>query len=153
MVSLRPASKKATIAPLDGGDELTISSKDLLLVRRFGEPAYSTLTSLGVVRRGKDRPYHAVILRRELHDGKSLQITTTSLALKVRIRALLTTIASRRMSKRRGFLMPNPVPFANGASSGERTRAEKLGFWRELHLSTSAQTRDGRGLARCPLRT
>ncbi len=38
-----------------------LRSEDLLVLRRFGEPVYPTLTHLGSVERGQGRPFHAVI--------------------------------------------------------------------------------------------
>ena len=35
--------------------------EDLLVVKRFGNPAYAAFESLGSIRRGKERPLHAAI--------------------------------------------------------------------------------------------
>jgi adenine-specific DNA-methyltransferase len=59
-------SSKATIVD-DAGEATPVSIKDLLVVRRFGDPIYPTLTSLGAVERSKDRPYHAVINGENYH--------------------------------------------------------------------------------------
>src|SRR5437870_12475303 len=39
--------REASLAPLDGGDDVSVPVKDLLIVKRFGEAMYAALTSLG----------------------------------------------------------------------------------------------------------
>jgi adenine-specific DNA-methyltransferase len=57
----------ATVAPHDGGQAESVPLRDLLVVKRFGEPIYPALTPLGAVRRGGDRPHHAVINGENFH--------------------------------------------------------------------------------------
>src|SRR4051794_22689823 len=53
---------RATIEPEGGGPAEAESVKELLAVKRFGDPIFPALTSLGALRRGPaDRPHHAVI--------------------------------------------------------------------------------------------
>jgi adenine-specific DNA-methyltransferase len=59
-------ASKATIAD-EAGQATSVPTEDLLVVRRFGEPIYPTLTSLGKVERSEDRPYHAVINSENYH--------------------------------------------------------------------------------------
>lgn len=59
---------RATIEPLQGGEPRTVACRDLVVVRRFGEPMYPSLVSLDEVRRGPaERPSHAVINGENLH--------------------------------------------------------------------------------------
>ena len=59
---------RATIEPEGGGDLETASTKDLLVVKRFGDPTFPALTSLGTVRRGPhEKPHHAVINGENFH--------------------------------------------------------------------------------------
>lgn len=43
------------------------AAEDLLVLKRFGEPIYPALKSLGTIERGGDRPYHAVINGENFH--------------------------------------------------------------------------------------
>lgn len=59
---------QATIEPVDGGTAETVCARDLLVVKRFGDPMYPALTPLGAVRRGTaDKPHHAVINGENFH--------------------------------------------------------------------------------------
>lgn len=59
---------RVTIEPEEGGKPETISSKELMVVKRFGDPIFPALTSLGAVRRGPaDKPHHAVINGENFH--------------------------------------------------------------------------------------
>ncbi|HUY33154.1 MAG TPA: site-specific DNA-methyltransferase [Pirellulales bacterium] len=59
---------KVAIEPLTGGQPQSISPKDLLLVKRFGEPIYPAFTSVGSIRRGPStKPAHAVINGENFH--------------------------------------------------------------------------------------
>lgn len=50
------------------GEPEQAATKDLLVVKRFGDPIFPALTPLGSVRRGReDRPYHAVINGENFH--------------------------------------------------------------------------------------
>nr|USU31076.1 hypothetical protein NG677_17250 [Methylobacterium sp. OTU13CASTA1] len=54
--------------PEGGGKEVTASTRDLLVVKRFGDPIFPILTALGAVRQGEpDRPHHAVINGENFH--------------------------------------------------------------------------------------
>ncbi len=54
--------------PEGGGDVVTIPAKDLRVVKRFGDPIFPTLTSLGAVRNGPvTKPHHAVINGENFH--------------------------------------------------------------------------------------
>jgi adenine-specific DNA-methyltransferase len=60
--------KQATFAPNGRHDhEVRAPVADLLVVKRFGEPIYPTLTALGAVRRGGAKPHHAVINGENFH--------------------------------------------------------------------------------------
>lgn len=57
-----------TVEPTAGGETRRVAASDLLVVKRFGEPVFPTLTPLGSVRRaGPDRPAHAVINAENFH--------------------------------------------------------------------------------------
>jgi adenine-specific DNA-methyltransferase len=59
---------KMTLEPESGGDVEYVAAEDLMVVKRFGDPIFPALTSLGSVRRGpKDRPHHAVINGENFH--------------------------------------------------------------------------------------
>jgi adenine-specific DNA-methyltransferase len=58
---------KTTLVSLDGDDELSVPHKSLLVVKRFGDPIYPTLTPVGAVRRGAAKPYHALINGENFH--------------------------------------------------------------------------------------
>lgn len=59
---------RATIEPEAGGETESVSSADLLLVKRFGDPIFPALTSVGSIRRGpNDQPHHAVIEGENFH--------------------------------------------------------------------------------------
>lgn len=59
---------KATIEPEGGGPEETAVTSDLMVVKRFGDPIFPALTSLGVLHRGpSDKPHHAVINGENYH--------------------------------------------------------------------------------------
>lgn len=67
-VTAQNGKGKATIEPAEGGAAVAIPSKDLLVVKRFGDPIYPALTSLGSIRRGSaDKPHHAVINGENFH--------------------------------------------------------------------------------------
>lgn len=59
--------KNAAIVSVEDGGEVSVPIKDLLVVKRFGEPIYPTLTPLGAVERGAAKPYHAVINGENFH--------------------------------------------------------------------------------------
>lgn len=62
----------ATVTTLPGQTE-TACVDDLLVVRRFGDPIYPTLTLISQVERGSGRPFHAVIEGENYH---ALQLLT-----------------------------------------------------------------------------
>lgn len=59
--------RKATVTPLPKGPAEEVSLDDLLVVKRFGDPIYPALQSVGSEAKGKDRPYHAVINAENYH--------------------------------------------------------------------------------------
>jgi adenine-specific DNA-methyltransferase len=65
--------QRATIAPQPEGEEREVALDELLLIRRFGDPADVGLKSVGAVRQGGERPYHAVIDGENFH---TLQLLT-----------------------------------------------------------------------------
>lgn len=73
VTALSGQGRKATIVPIDGKDVASVFTKDLLVVKRFGDPMYATLTSLGTVRRSGDKPFHAAINGENFH---ALQLMT-----------------------------------------------------------------------------
>ncbi|HEY0394400.1 MAG TPA: DNA methyltransferase [Candidatus Elarobacter sp.] len=59
---------RAIIEPESGGDPESVPTSDLLLVKRFGDPMFPALKSVGSVRRGpKNKPHHAVINGENYH--------------------------------------------------------------------------------------
>jgi len=65
---------RASLEPLDGGETEVLPLTALLVVKRFGDPIYPTLTSLGGLRPGAAaRPSHAVINGENYH---ALQLLT-----------------------------------------------------------------------------
>jgi adenine-specific DNA-methyltransferase len=65
---LRVESIRGSKAKVAGSDEVrTVSVNDLFAIKRFGEPIFPTLSSLGKVGRGKGRPHHAVINAENYH--------------------------------------------------------------------------------------
>jgi adenine-specific DNA-methyltransferase len=62
------SSQKAVIEPPEGGDSETVAIKELIAIKRFGDPIFPALTSLGSIENGpKDKPYHAVISGENFH--------------------------------------------------------------------------------------
>jgi adenine-specific DNA-methyltransferase len=67
VAALRPR-RQAVIEPIGGGPQEAVPLRALLVVKRFGEPMYPALISLGALRRGgASRPYHAVINGENFH--------------------------------------------------------------------------------------
>jgi adenine-specific DNA-methyltransferase len=59
---------KVTLEPEGGGEVETCLAKDLMVVKRFGDPIFPALTSLSSIRRGSaDKPHHAVINGENFH--------------------------------------------------------------------------------------
>ena len=59
---------RAKIEPEGGGAEETVATTELMVVKRFGEPIFPALTSVGSIKRGPvDKPYHAVINSENFH--------------------------------------------------------------------------------------
>lgn len=59
---------KVTVEPISGGEPMKVAKKDVLVVKRFGDPIYPALRSVGAVRRGApDKPHHAVISGENFH--------------------------------------------------------------------------------------
>lgn len=62
------SSGRATLEPEGGGSEEAVSVTELMVVKRFGDPIFPALTSLGSIRRGpKDKPHHAVVSSENFH--------------------------------------------------------------------------------------
>lgn len=60
--------RKVTIEPENGGAPETTSASDLMVVKRFGDPIFPALTSVGHVSRGPaNKPHHAVINGENFH--------------------------------------------------------------------------------------
>src|SRR5665647_3109157 len=64
--------RTAILVAQDGREE-SVPVKDLLVVKRFGEPMYASLKPLDRVERGSDRPYHSVVNGENFH---ALQMLT-----------------------------------------------------------------------------
>jgi adenine-specific DNA-methyltransferase len=58
--------KKATIADDEEATQ-SVAIADLLAVRRFGDPSFPALTSLGQIKGSKERPFHTVINGENYH--------------------------------------------------------------------------------------
>ena len=59
---------RATIEPEGGGADETVATTELMVVKRFGDPIYPALTSVGSIKRGPvGKPHHAVINSENLH--------------------------------------------------------------------------------------
>lgn len=59
---------KVTLEPEGGGAEEVAPSSKLMVVKRFGDPIFPALTSVGSIRRGPvERPYHAVVSGENFH--------------------------------------------------------------------------------------
>ncbi len=67
VTALSSQGRKATLVATDDGREATIPTKDALVVKRFGEPIYPALTSLGRLMRGGSKPCHAMINGENFH--------------------------------------------------------------------------------------
>lgn len=65
--------KKVSIVPERGGPEEIAARKDLVVVKRFGEPMYPALIPVDRVTRTKDKPYHTIINADNFH---ALQLLT-----------------------------------------------------------------------------
>jgi len=59
--------KSATLVSLKTGDQSKEPVAELLAIKRFGDPAYAGLESVGEVRRSETRPAHAVINGENYH--------------------------------------------------------------------------------------
>lgn len=60
--------ERASVEPVEGGEARTLSTTDLLTVKRFGDPIFPTLTPVGAVRRAEPgHPHHAVINGENYH--------------------------------------------------------------------------------------
>ena len=61
-------AKKATLEPEGGGSSECVATKELIVVKRFGDPIFPALTSLGKTEHGPaNRPHHAVINGENFH--------------------------------------------------------------------------------------
>lgn len=62
------SANKVNIDPEKGGPTESVAIKDVMVVKRFGDPIFPALTSVGVVKHGpKNNPYHAVINGENFH--------------------------------------------------------------------------------------
>jgi len=73
--SLLDGRKQAQVVPLEGGKPESISTRELLVVKRFGDPIYPALTSIGTLSRGGDKASHAVINGENYHALQLLNYT------------------------------------------------------------------------------
>jgi adenine-specific DNA-methyltransferase len=67
-------SRTATLLSLESGEESKVPVRDLLTIKRFGDPAYLGLESLGEVRRSATRPAHVVINGENYHALQALTL-------------------------------------------------------------------------------
>ena len=67
VTSISRNGQKATIEPPDGNGAATIDIRDLVAIKKIGEPIYPYLTSLGQVSRSKERAFHAIIEGENYH--------------------------------------------------------------------------------------
>ena len=59
---------RATIEPEGGGADETVATTELMVVKRFGDPIFPALTSVGSIKRGPvGKPHHAVINSENFH--------------------------------------------------------------------------------------
>ena len=59
---------RAKIEPEGGGAEETFATTELMVVKRFGDPIFPALTSVGSIKRGPvEKPHHAVINSENFH--------------------------------------------------------------------------------------
>lgn len=65
--------KRARILSLKSDEKSEVALSELLVVKRFGDPAYLSLAPLEAVTRSEERPYHAVIDGENFH---ALQLLT-----------------------------------------------------------------------------
>jgi adenine-specific DNA-methyltransferase len=72
-VARLPDNGRTAILVAQDGREEPAPVKDLLVVKRFGEPMYAALKPLDRVERGSDRPYHSVVNGENFH---ALQLLT-----------------------------------------------------------------------------
>ncbi|MGO9320336.1 MAG: DNA methyltransferase [Solirubrobacteraceae bacterium] len=79
MVVERVMGKTATVVT-SRGDHDSIAVNELVVLKRFGDPIYPTLTPVGKVELGQDRPHHAVIDGENFH---ALQLLTFMYEAKV----------------------------------------------------------------------
>lgn len=66
---------QARILSLKTHEEIELERSALLVVKRFGDPAYAALAPLGAVSRSVDRPYHSVICGENYHALQLLGFT------------------------------------------------------------------------------
>ncbi len=62
------ADGRATISTEKDGDAVeTVSIRDLVVIKRFGEPIFPTLTPVATLTRSHDRPYHTIVNADNFH--------------------------------------------------------------------------------------
>lgn len=59
--------KSARVVPIEGGEPEIAPTKELLVLKRFGDAIYPSLSSVGTVKRGGEKPFHAVINGENYH--------------------------------------------------------------------------------------
>lgn len=62
------------ITSLKTGEETDLPIKDLLVIKRFGDPAYAAFESLGSISPSKERPFHAAINGENFHVLQALTL-------------------------------------------------------------------------------
>ncbi len=67
VTGFKEGGKVAKIRAFNNGVEESTSTKDLLTVKRLGEPIFPWLKPLGALRRGGKKPFHAVINGENYH--------------------------------------------------------------------------------------
>lgn len=63
----RLTRRRADIVSIASADRREVAPREIVAVKRFGEPAYPSLRALGNVRRSNRRPAHAVINGENFH--------------------------------------------------------------------------------------
>ena len=67
VTALSSQGRRAILVSTEDSTEATVAIKDALVVRRFGEPIYPALASVGRLARGGSKPFHAMINGENFH--------------------------------------------------------------------------------------
>jgi adenine-specific DNA-methyltransferase len=59
--------RRAALASVGGTEHTSALTRDLLVVKRFGEPMYTVLTPIGAIKKSEKRPFHALINGENFH--------------------------------------------------------------------------------------